>query len=167
MAGVVGDGPHPGGGEHLGEGAFHHRAVLQHVGDPGRAAHVVFQYVELPVPVAHEVGAGNVAPDPLRWVDARALGAVAGGRLHNVPRDHAVAQDLAVVVDVVNEQIQGSNPLLQPALQYLPVRRTDDARHQVKGKDLFRALVRPIHVERHPRPQEGLFGGALASQQFL
>ena len=46
-----------------GESALHQVAVLQHIGDPGGHAQIVFEDVDLAVAIAHQIGSGDVAPD--------------------------------------------------------------------------------------------------------
>ena len=59
---------------------------------------------------------------PLRRVQALALRQIGLGRRDQLLGDDAVLDDLAVVVDVVDEQVERVNPLLQPALDRSPIR---------------------------------------------
>jgi len=52
-----------------------------------------------------------MAPDPARRVDAHAFGAERGGRPDDLGRNHAVVQDLLVVVYIVDEQVERLDPL--------------------------------------------------------
>ncbi len=63
-------------GEELGKQTHHHLAVLEHVGDAGGHAQVVFEDVELAGVVAHDVDAGDVGIDAAGHVHALHLRAV-------------------------------------------------------------------------------------------
>ena len=107
--------------EHLREGPLHHLAVFQHVGDARGTAEVVFQHVDRAVGVAHQVGARDVAPDALGRLQAGAAVQKALARLGHVLGKDAVADDLLLVVHVVDEQVQRADPLLQPVLDRLAI----------------------------------------------
>ena len=70
LRGVVVHGHHPTAVEELREHAGHDLPVLQHVGDAGRRAAVVLQYLEGVGPGAHDVDADDVAVDPARGIEA-------------------------------------------------------------------------------------------------
>ncbi len=55
-----------------------------------------------------------------------------------LPRHHAVLHDLAVVVDVLDEAVEGAQPLRQATLDLSPLGGRDDARDQVERE-------RPVH----------------------
>ena len=106
-AGIIVHRAHAQALEDLRESALHQVAVFQNVGDAGGHAQVVFQHVDLAVAVAHQVGAGDVAPDAARRIDADALRAVEGGGIDHFFRDDLVLQDLLIVIDVVDELDSG------------------------------------------------------------
>ena len=56
---------------------FIRRRLAKHVGDAGGRAQVVFEHIDLAVGVAHQIGAGDVAPDILGRVEALARGQIA------------------------------------------------------------------------------------------
>ena len=163
---IVADRTHREAVEDLRERLLHDRPVLQHAGDAGRAAQVVLEHVDGAVSVAHEVGAGDVAPDAARGVEAGALAAVPLRALHHVGRHHAVGHDAAVVIDVVDEVVQGGDALLQAALDLVPRAPGDDAGHNVEGEDAFGAVSVVVDVERDPHSQEGARGRLLTAQQL-
>ena len=107
--------------EHLRKRALHQVAVLQHVGDAGGHAQIVFQHVDLAVAVAHQVGAGDVAPDAARRIDAHALRTVERGRADDLLGNDLVLQDLLIVIDVVDELVERVDALLEAALDPLPL----------------------------------------------
>ena len=61
--------------EHLRKDALQHLAVFEHVGHARGHAQVVFQHVDTAVAVAHQVGAGDVAPDSAAADSARGTAA--------------------------------------------------------------------------------------------
>ena len=68
----------------------------------GGAAEIVLEDVEAPVAAPHQVGAGDMTPDPSRRIEADALLAVAAGREHQILRNDAVLENLLVVVEVID-----------------------------------------------------------------
>jgi hypothetical protein len=79
---------------------------------------------------------------------------------------HTIADDFAIVVNIINEQIQRRDALLQPALDRLPFAGFNHARHDVERPDLFGARLMAIHREGDAQVQERPFGIALAALQF-
>jgi hypothetical protein len=73
------------GAEELGEDALHRGAVLEHVGDAGRAAAVVLEDEVASVAVADEVGAADVDVGVLGDGDADELRPVVGRRRRRPP----------------------------------------------------------------------------------
>ena len=135
VARVVVDRADAAGLEDLREGALHHVAVLEHVGDAGRAAQVVLEHVDLAVAVAHQVGAGDVAPDALRRVQPDALRPEGRRGVDDLGGNDPVLDDLLLVIDVVDERVQRVDALLQPALDPCPLRGAHDARDEVERED--------------------------------
>lgn len=70
---------------------------------------------------------------------------------HQLPGDHAVGHYRHLVVDVIEEGLQGAHALRHAALQHIPFRRRDHPGHDVQRE---RALL-PREIERHPAVQEG------------
>ena len=142
---VVIDAAHAVGGEQLGHQARHRGAVLEHVGDAGRDAHVVLDHLPAPVAVAHEIAAGDVRVDAAGRADA-----VHGARELRAaddqpPRHDPLAHDLARVVDVIDERVQRADALCEAALDRAPFLAVEHARHEVQRK-------RPVAVERRRCP---------------
>ena len=82
-------------------------------------------------------------------------------------RDHAVGQDAAFVVDVVQKQIERGDALRQAALDVAPFRAGDDARQQVVGKDALGAFFAAVDGEGDALIQKREVGGLLAAADFL
>ena len=72
----------------------------------------------------------------------------------------------AVVIDVVQEQVERAHALLEAALDLAPLVGGDDARHQVERHDLLDAFGALIDGEGDPARLEREIGGALAPLDF-
>ena len=131
---VVVDRAHAVAGEQLRRQPGHRQPVLEHVGDPRRRAAVVLEHPPAAVGVADQVTAGDVAVDAARRAHA-VHGAPKLRRAEDqLPGHDPLADDLAPVVDVVDERVQRPQPLRQPALDRLPLGRRDDPWHEVERK---------------------------------
>ncbi|CAN5233345.1 hypothetical protein BH20ACT16_BH20ACT16_12440 [soil metagenome] len=126
-------------------------AVLQHVGDPRRGADVVLEHLPGAVVVAHEVAAGDVAVDAARRADAVRGACEVAARHDEAPRHDPRADDLASVVDVVDEAVQRADALGDAALDLRPLVGRQDPRHEVqRHRALERRPVLARRVERDP-----------------
>src|SRR5262245_47463504 len=119
--------------------ALHHRAIFQHVRDPGWTAQVIFQDVNLTVAMAHQIRPSDMAPNAPGWIEPDALFPVCLGRKHDLCGKHAVFQDLLVVIKIVNEKIQSLDPLLEAPLDADPLSGWHDAGYHVERKYLLHA----------------------------
>ena len=77
-----------------------------------------------------------------------------------VRRDHAVLHDLLVVIDVVQEEVEGGDALHEAPLEMLPLLGWDDAGDEIERKDPLGALLVAVNVERDALPKEGQVHGA-------
>ena len=154
--------------EQLRKRLLHELPVLQHVRHAGRAAQIVFQHVvsgrrvsrTRSVPVMwHQTPRGGFRPThcgrkPLR-------------RRHHVLRQHAVADDPLLVVQVVDQHVERGDPLPQAALQHLPFVAADDPRHDVERNDPLAALPVAVHVERDAELHHRPVGRPLTADQVV
>ena len=152
--------------EELREGALHHLAVLEDVRHARRRPQVVLEDVHAAVATTNEVGAGDVAPHAPRRGEAGAGAAETLPRIDEPVGNDAVFDDPALVVNVVDEQVEGVDPLLEPALDRRPFVGIDHPRHDVKRPDLFRPGLVAVDVERDPHREERLVGGPLPGGEF-
>jgi hypothetical protein len=146
VGGIGVDRAHAAGAEKLGEDSLHRGAVLEHIRDPGRAAAVVFEDEVASVAVADEVRAADVDIGVLGYRDPHELRAIVGGPEDDLRRDHAVLDDALLVVDVVEEKVQGGDALHQSGFDLLPLAGWDDPRERVEGEDPLRPLF--VAVDR-------------------
>ena len=95
------------------------------------------------------------------------LAAVVPAAVDQLARHDAFAEDPPLVVHVLQEQVDGGQPLARPALERAPTRRGDDARQQIVREDALRPLVVAVDREGDALGQERTVGLALALPQFL
>ena len=129
--GVDGGDPLP--REHLGKRPLGDRPILQHVADPRGHAQVVLEHVHGAVGVAHEIRPGDVRPHTEPRLDALALGAEVDRAVEQLPREHAIGDHPLVVVDVVDEPIEGDEALLESLGDARPLAGLDDPGDDVEG----------------------------------
>ena len=99
--------------------------------------------------MAHEVAAGDVRVDAARRADAvDGAGEVRAGG-DQPPGHEALADDLARVVDVVDEVVQRADALREAALDRAPFLAAEHARHEVQREGPFvrGAAVAPLGLE--------------------
>ena len=155
------------GAEELGEDALHRGAVLEHVGDPGRATAVVFQDEVAAVLVADQVGAADMDVGVLRDGDADEFRTVMGGAEDDFGRDDPVLDDTLLVVDVVEEEIQRRDALDETGLNMLPLASGHDAREGIEREDAFRAFLVSVDRERDALFEEEEFEAAELLTEFF
>ena len=128
--------------EGIGKEPHHDLAVLEHIGDARRRAHIVLEHEEIALAGADQVDAGDMRIDIARRLDAEHLGAKGRVRQHELRRHEARLDDLLVVIDVVEEDVDRLHPLNAAALDKLPFGAGEDTRDQVEGdQPLGRAAI--------------------------
>ena len=71
-----------------------------------------------------------------------------------------------MIVNVLDEFIEGEDPLLQPAFDLLPVVGGNDAGNNVEGKDFLHTFVATVNIEGNAHFKEQGFGRLLAQGQI-
>ena len=132
--------------EQVREKPHHHLAVLEHVGHAARHPQIVLEHVELALPGAHHVDAGDMRVDAPRHVDAVHLGPVLRVAEHLLGGDAARPHDVLLVIDVVDEAVERAHPLLEAGFELPPLAGRDDARNHIEGDQAFGAGV--VTVDR-------------------
>ncbi|MOA00318.1 hypothetical protein D3C78_1196750 [compost metagenome] len=119
--------------EHL-----HHRfAVFQHVADTGGGAGIVFQNVELVFASADNVSADNMGVDAAGRSEADHFRQEGFVFLDDFAGNAPGADDFLLVVDIVEESIEGENALFDALGQFAPLAAGDDARDDIEGDQFF------------------------------
>ena len=118
--------------EQVGEDPLGDLTVLEHVRDARRHPQVVLEHVHRPVRVTDEVAAADVCPHSLRRPHPLALGAEVDRRGQHLGREHPVGHDLGGAVQVVDEKVEGGEPLDEPARDPLPLLGRDHAGDHVE-----------------------------------
>ena len=147
LLGIVGDRQHAHGREQLGREPHHDFAVLQHVGDARRRAHIVLEDVEVLLADPHQVDAGDVGVHAARQLEPLRHRDELGVHQHLLLGDHAGAADLALAVGVGQEGVERAHALHQALVQVLPFVPGDDARDDVERDGGLGAVDRAIGAE--------------------
>ena len=114
------------------EHAFGDGAVREHVGHAARNPEVVFEDDKSAVLEAHEVGARHRDVDVAVDAHAAHLAPVVPAAVDQLARHDALGEDASLVVDVLEKEIDGDEPLREPALERVPFVRGDDAGQQIE-----------------------------------
>ncbi len=137
--------------EQIGKGAQHHVPVLDDIADARGCARVVLEHQERAALVAHDVSAANVDIGLVRQIDAAHQRAVVVVAEDQLGRDHAVAQHMLIMVNVVEQQVDRRDPLDDAALYVPPLLSRQHARQDVERQD---AVDRPrVRVDRKGDPK--------------
>ena len=121
--------------EELGKGPLHHPAAGQHVGDAAGYPEIVFQNHEFSAAQAKKIRARDGDVDIPRHLQTAHLPAKLAAAVHDLARHMAVVENLAVVINIVQKEIEGGDSLGKPLFDVLPLRPGDHPRQQVIGKD--------------------------------
>ena len=139
--------------EQIREQPHHHFAVFQHVRHTRRNPQVVFQHVINAVTVGirgtHHVHPGDVRVNVAGHMYADHLRAILGVFQNQIFRHNAGAQNFTLVVHVFEKAVERGNALRQTPLQHLPVRRRNNARHQIKRDQALIARCIGVFVAIH------------------
>ncbi len=122
-------------GAQIGEGAQHQMPVLDHVGHARWRAGIVLEDPEGTGLIAHQIDAADIDIGAMGQVDADHLGPVVRIVQDQLGRHDAGLEDALLVVEVLEEQIEGGHPLHQPGFQRRPVLGRDQARDHVERQD--------------------------------
>ncbi len=153
--------------EQLGERPLRDDPVLEHVAHTRRHAQVVLEHVELAVAGAHEIRAGDVRPHPELRMHATALLAEVRRVLEQLAREHPGGDDPLLVVDVVDEHVEGTQPLNQPLLDPAPLLTGDEPRDDVERPCPVDVLALRVDGERDPHGEDLEVGHPLALAQLV
>ena len=141
-------------------------AVGEHIGDAAWNPEVVFEHDEGAVGRPDQIGSRNRDVDVAVDADAAHLAPVMPAAQHQFARDNPLGEYSRVVVDVLEEQVDGGEPLREAALEGTPFSRGDDPRQEVEGKDSLRALRVAVDGEGNALRQERPIGLHLTLSQI-
>ena len=79
-------------------------------------------------------------------------------------RDDAVFHNALLVINVVDEQVEGLDPLLQPTLDVSPIRGLNHTWKNVEREDLLRPGLVAIYIESDAQLEHSLFCGSLVPE---
>ena len=151
-------------GEPVGQRARHDLAVREHVRDPARRAQVVLEHEPAAVVAADQIAARDVDVLVVGDVDPDHLAPEVACQDDEAARHDPLSQDLLGVVDVVDEHVEGPDPLPEARLDDRPLLGGEDAGNRVEGEDALGALLAlRVDRERDPAVEEGAvreLGGA-------
>ena len=109
--------------------------VFDDIAYTGGRPRIVLENEERAVLVPHDIGAADIDVCLVRQIDVahrRAIVAVAEDQLR---RDDAVAQDMLLMVDIVEQQVDRGDPLRDAALEMLPFVARQDSRDHIERQD--------------------------------
>ena len=143
--------------EQIREQPQHDLAVLQHVGDAGGRAGVVFEHVERVGVDAHDVDAGDEDVDVVRNALAVHLGSEHRVLEHQIVRHDAGAQHLPLGIDVLDVEVDRLGALLKAAFDGLPFVGGEHARDHVERDQPLGRVGVAIDREGDADPAEQQF----------
>ena len=164
--GVLLDGADVIAAEELREDALHHAAVGQHVTDAGGDAEIVFEDDELAVLHSDKICSADRDVDVSRDLQADHLAAEVFTAIDKLARDDAVLEDAALVVDVLEEEVEGCDALRQSTFDRRPLGGGDDAGDGIVGEYLLGAFFASVYGEGDSLIEEAEVGGLLAAVQL-
>ena len=133
--------------EHLRIEAHHHLTVFEHVGDAGRRTQVILQHVVLTVVIAHHIDAGDMGIGVVWQVDALHARLILLVGQHLLGRDQPRAQNILLMIDVIEEGVERFHPLANAAVNALPLPGGYDPRHAIKRDQPLGSLILAVHVK--------------------
>ena len=146
--------------EQFGKKPHHDLAVLQHVGDAGGRARIVFEDVKCLGVDAHDVDAGDMHVDIVRHFLPAHLRAEGGIAEDEIVGHDAGAQDFARTVDVLDEGVERIDALGQPFFQEPPFGASHDARDDVERDQPFLCIGLAVDREGDADTAEDQLGFA-------
>ncbi len=109
--GVVFDRLHAVVAEELGKRPLHHPAAGQHVGDAARHPQIVFQHHEFSIAEPKKICARDRDIHIPRHLQTAHLSSELPAAVHDLARHMAVVEDLALVIDIVQKQVERGDAL--------------------------------------------------------
>src|SRR5262245_44270614 len=152
--------------EDLRKCAFHDLAILKNVRDTRWASQIVFKNVVLAVLMPNQIGSGNMTPCAPGRLQPNTRLPKRFRRKNQIRRNHTIFQDLLLVVNVVDEDVQGMNALAKTTIDDGPFIGSHDSGNDVEGKDTLRTFLIAINVKSDAHAEQGLLGRLLIEPQL-
>ena len=146
MCCVITDRPHLVGHEQIREHPSHGATVFHHIGDTGRRSQIVLEDSELSRLVSDQVDTRDVNSHTVGRHDAGRFTVEVLARGHQAARQHVIAQDSLLAVNVREEQLERLHSLLDTLFQPRPLLGGDDAWHQIQREGSFLPGQRKRHT---------------------
>src|SRR5690606_1506852 len=115
----------------------------------------------------HDVDADNVAVDAAGRIDADHFRQEGLVLIDEFLRDHAGAQDLATVIDVIEKGVEGTGPLADAARQLAPFGGPEHARDEIERDKAFGIAPLAIDGEGDADLAEDRLGLALPQLETI
>ena len=113
-----------------------------------------------------QIGARNVTPNPRGRIPTNALLPVGFGRENDVFRQDPVFQNALMMINVIDEKVQRSNPLLEAGIDSAPFGGGNNSGKNIEREDLFDSGLFAIDIESDAHLEQRLLGGLLPGQQL-
>src|SRR5882724_8231837 len=149
------------------ENTFGDLPVLQHITYPAGSAQIIFEDVKSAVVIAYQVDACNMNVDIVGHGQAMDLPQEMRAAIDHLGRDDPILQDELFVVNILEEEVQGLQPLADTLLDIFPFGSGDDPGNDVEGEDLFYAFAAAVNGERNALAHKKLFCQLLFSVQLI
>ncbi len=153
--------------EEIGEEPHRDLAVLQHVGDAGGRAAIVFQHVEFFRPDTHHVDARDMREDVVGNGYALHLVAVGVVQDHLVARHDTGLEDFLSAIDIGDEGVERPDTLDEPVGYLSPLGGFENAGNDVEGDDAFRIATLAIDGKGDADAAEEGFGFLAPERQYF
>ena len=153
--------------EQFGAQPHHRLAVFEHVAHPRGRARIVLEHEEFIRPGPHQIDAADMRPDAVRRAHAGDLRAELRIAEDEVLRQHALLEDAALAIDIVEEGVDRIDPLHQPFGQARPFVGEEDTRDDVERDDPFARVGVAIDREGDAELAEGVLRRLLPPAQFV
>ena len=148
-----------------GKSSHHDLAVLEHIGDARRRAHIVLEHVEIALAGTDEINSSDMGVDLVGRLDPEHLGPVGRIEQHELGRHQSRLQDLLVVIDVIQEDVDRLDPLDATALHQRPFAAVQDAGNQVEGNQPLGRATLGIDRKGDPEAAKQLLGRRLLDDE--
>ena len=108
---------------------------------------IILQHIVIAVVVTDKINTRDMGVDAAVEFDALHAGLVLLVGQHLLGRNDAGLEDMLFMIDIVQEGIEGRDPLADPLIQHLPLTSRNDAGHIIKRDQALGAFLIAIDIE--------------------